>query len=270
MLEPMRTSTNSEFRTNCSGIPRIQAPQRSHLFSAMFPLFLLATAAALLATPFSDAQSPAAPPPVQKAIHHHPRSKPSPSKAAQPQAEPAPVAPAPPAPPRWPVNDKPAQASVIWDSHGLRIEATNSSLKQIMRDVATATGTKVEGLGADERVFGAYGPGLARDVLSQLLQGAGYNVLMIGDQGHGAPRQIVLSSPHAAGDKKQAAADTDTPSDEDEPDAEEPPEQVVPMARPGFGPGGPRTPQQIMQEREMRQQQMQQMQQMQQNTEPPQ
>ena len=60
-------------------------------------------------------------------------------------------------------------------------------------EVSTETGTKVEGMGADQRVYGDYGPGQARDVLSQLLQGSGYNVLLAGDIGQGAPREIVLS-----------------------------------------------------------------------------
>jgi hypothetical protein len=63
--------------------------------------------------------------------------------------------------------------------------ATNSSLQQILSDVSTATGVKVEGTPGDQRVYGSYGPAPARDVLSQLLDGSGYNVLMIGDQGEG-------------------------------------------------------------------------------------
>jgi hypothetical protein len=83
---------------------------------------------------------------------------------------------------------------VVWDSHGLHVEASNSSLEQILKDVSTATGAKLEGFSADQRVFGSYGPGTAREVLSQLLDGSGYNVVLIGDQGEGTPREIVLSS----------------------------------------------------------------------------
>jgi hypothetical protein len=83
---------------------------------------------------------------------------------------------------------------VVWDSHGLSIVAANSSLIQILKDISAATGAKVEGLGVDERIFGTYGPGQARDVISQLLDGSGYNVLMVGDQGEGTPRQIELSN----------------------------------------------------------------------------
>ena len=125
-----------------------------------------------------------------------------------------------------------------------------------MTDVSTATGTQVEGLDKDQRVFGAYGPGPARDVLSQLLQGSGYNVLMIGDQGQGTPRRIVLTSPHL-GSAPQAATPTQE-SDEDPDVEEQQPQQPGMPNRPGFPPGMPgRTPQQ-MQELQQRQQMMQQ------------
>jgi len=165
--------------------------------------------------------------------------------------------------PKWPAFDQPAQASVVWDSHGLSIDATNSSLQQILKDVSTATGVKIDGVTSDQRVFGAYGPGQARDVLSQLLQGSGYNVIMVGDQGQGTPRQILLST-------RQSTA-VSTPqkpnqanNDEDNAEDPEPPEPEQPV-RPAFPPGvPPRTPQQIMQEMHDRQQQIQQNQQNQQ------
>ena len=59
--------------------------------------------------------------------------------------------------------------------------------------------SKVEGLSQDQRVFGSFGPGDPRDVLSQLLEGSGYNVLMLGGQGDGAPEEIVLSIAKPAG-----------------------------------------------------------------------
>ncbi|MGA3046301.1 MAG: hypothetical protein ABSD67_06735 [Terracidiphilus sp.] len=168
--------------------------------------------------------------------------------------------------PKWPVNEKPDQASVVWDSHGLRIDAANSSLKQIMDDVSSATGAKVEGLGTDERVFGSYGPGQAREVLSQLLDGSGYNVLMIGDQGQGTPRQIVFSA-RPSGGPQPAGRSNPTSNDEDNEAEEQPqPPQPDPGMNRGNFPG--RTPQQIeMQQRE--QMRIQQMQQGQQPNQPP-
>jgi hypothetical protein len=79
-------------------------------------------------------------------------------------------------------------------------------------------------MGTDERVFGTYGPGQARDVLSQLLQGSGYNVIMVGDQGQGAPRRIVLSIRPAPGEQP-AAANNPASNDEDI-EAEEPQPQL--------------------------------------------
>ena len=39
--------------------------------------------------------------------------------------------------------------------------------QQILTDVATATGSTVEGLTKDERIFGNFGPASARDVLAR-------------------------------------------------------------------------------------------------------
>ncbi|MGO9229522.1 MAG: hypothetical protein ACLQKA_09975 [Bryobacteraceae bacterium] len=171
---------------------------------------------------------------------------------------PAPVTPPAPELPHWPVKEKPNEASITWDSQGLRIDAANSSLEQILKDVSTATGVKVEGMGSDERIFGSYGPGQARDVLSQLLQGSGYNVLMIGDQGQGTPRQIVLTARNSGGPepaKTNPAITPDEDADVDEPPQQQEPRPGNPPFRPGFAPGGPpRTPQQI-QEMQQRQQQ---------------
>ena len=119
--------------------------------------------------------------------------------SAAPMISPAPpaVTPAPiaePPKPDWPVNDKPVPAKITWDSHGLTIDANNSSLDEIITDVAAATGAKLEGKTGDERIFGTYGPGPARDVITELLDGTAYNVLMAGDQGQGTPREIVISN----------------------------------------------------------------------------
>jgi len=203
-------------------------------------------------TPASTLESTTPP----KTVHHrkHPDvagAQPVPVAVAA-----LPVAPAEPEAPHWPLKEKPSPATITWDSHGLRIEAENSSLAQILDDVAATTGAQVDGMGNDQRIFGAYGPGLTRDVLSQLLQGTGYNVLMVGDQGQGTPRQIVLSSKDGTatpGSSAKSAANDDDDADTDEPQQATPP----PPARPNPVIQS-HNPQQMMQDMQQRQQQMQQ------------
>jgi hypothetical protein len=152
--------------------------------------------------------------------------------------------------PRWPVNQAPTPAAIKWDNQGLQVTAANSSLRQILTEVATRTGARLEGLASDERVFGQYGPGEARDVIAQLLHGSGYNVLLIGDQGQGTPRQIVLSrrsaaagaQPGASNDSQDSEDDTE-PASDDQPEPQPPPPAAQPQRRmpPGAMGPGPRT-----------------------------
>jgi hypothetical protein len=259
-----------------SNEPHVSALRRPSIGARVSFGRALLAAAALLAAPMAvtaqSAQSNAAPTETTARKSTHARSKPSPSHASVPQEQ-TESAQAAPEPPHWPANDSPAKPTVIWDSQGLKIDASNASLHQILNDVSTATGTKVEGFGADERVFGEYGPGQARDILSQLLHGSGYNVLMIGDQGEGTPRQIVLSprktdsSPASTNRPSQDAQDEDVP-EPPEPEEQPPPQPQLINGRPPMPPQGPqgppRTPQQVLQELQQRQQQIQDQQQQQQ------
>jgi hypothetical protein len=247
--------------------PGIYTAPRRHR-AAIFALAALFTgtvgfaAVAPAGVPAQDAATQQPKPAEHKHTHRGAQNEllQEPAVTAQPAA--APVA------PQWPVNESPAKPEVTWDSRGLRIEATNASLHQILNDVSTATGAKVEGMGADERIFGEYGPGETRDVISQLLHGSGYNVLMIGDQGQGTPRQIILSARKEPVNNPAANRQQPDNADEDMPEPQEqeepgPPQQMRPPPMPEGAPGAPRTPQQMLQELQQRQQQMQQMQQMQ-------
>jgi hypothetical protein len=197
----------------------------------------------------TPAQTPTVPAPARAPVHH--RKKPSAAKPAA-QSAPAPlsvvqaapilvpcpigspapaVSPAGPCIPNWPANNKPAEASIVWDSHGLFIQASNSSLDQILNDVSLKTGAKVEGMGADERVFGTYGPGAVRDVLTELLEGSGYNILLVGDLGQGTPRRIVLSGrPRGPAQPSGQSAPADS-EDQGQMMAPEPP-QTGPSSQP--------------------------------------
>jgi hypothetical protein len=153
---------------------------------------------------------------------------------------------------------------VVYDSRGLMVVASNSSLAQILKEVSIDTGAKLEGMGADpgtmdQRIYGTYGPGPARDVLKQLLDGSGYNVLLIGDRGQGTPRRIVLSPqsgsaiPTTAHNTAPQPSEDDNDSDQSPPEAEQ--EQPPPQPVQNGSPVPVRTPQQMIQERDRLQQQ---------------
>lgn len=241
---------------------RVIMPAKSSI--SRLTLFCAATLLCV-AGPFSAAVQQPSAAQAHPAVIRHTRRVRKPVSQAHPQPTPAAVTtPAPPPAPKmpdWPANDRPSPASVTWNSQGLRIDASNSSLNQILNEVSTVTGAKIHGLAGDQRIFGAFGPGAARDVISQLLDGSGYNVLMIGDQGHGTPREIVLSAqpngPAPPPNPSQAFANDDSGDSQD--DQPQPP---APSVRNGFNqPGAPRTPQQIIQEMQQRQRQIEQMQQ---------
>jgi len=230
---------------------------------AIFATLAASAIAAALAAPLPIAAQPSPlatqPAPAHRqAIHRAHPAKPSPSTLL---AAPAPAPPPAPKPPDWPVNDPPAQANVVWDSHGLSIQAANSSLDQILKDISTETGAKVEGFSKDQRIFGSYGPGPTREVLSELLDGSGYNLLMVGGRTADDPLQVVLSvrpSGPAPPLAPSAQADADNDIAPDEPEVQQPQPPVPFPARMENNPAQqPRTPQQIMQEMQQRQQQVQ-------------
>ena len=165
--------------------------------------------------------------------------------------------------PNWPANDQPSDAIVTWDSQGLRVVAVNSSLTQILKAIATQTGATLEGSNTDERIFGVYGPGPARDVICQLLDGSGYNVLLVGELGQGTPRQIILTARTAASSQPgkvnspSAAEGQDTEAGQ-EAQQPEPPPQGSPAGSRGQVRQDPqdRREQQLLMQLKMMQQQL--------------
>ncbi len=227
--------------------PRIGFPHQPFAILSAAVVLLLAGTALRAQAPATQGPTPASGAP-QKPAYIPNRPSPAHPAAEPASAVPASVTPSAPQAPKWPAFEHPVPASVVWDSHGLSIDAANSSLQEILKDVSAATGVKVDGLTADQRVFGIYGPGRAGDVLSQLLQGSGYNVIMIGDQGQGAPREIRLSA-RQAGNAQSAARANPSANDEDNEADEQPAAQEPEPVRPGFPVGGaPRVPEMRRQE----------------------
>lgn len=140
------------------------------------------------------------------------------------------------------------------------MNANNSSLSQILKDLSTSSGMTIDGFDKDQRVFGIYGPGDPREILSELLDGAGYNFLMVGETDAGVPREILLTArTNAPLSPPQPSMGSHTDED-DEPMNATPPEDVTPPPpTPTPAPDNhPRTPQEMLQElQRMRQQQQQ-------------
>jgi hypothetical protein len=158
-----------------------------------------------------------------------PRQASSPAAAAQPATPSTPVA-ADVAPS---LLQQPAQdAKIVFDQNRLSIHADNSSLAGILRQVASSSGMKIEGLSGDERVFGTFGPGAPRDVIAELLDGTAYNVALIGDLDNGAPRELLLTptSHGAAAPAPAPQANSDDANDQESQDVPPQPPPEVPQS----------------------------------------
>jgi hypothetical protein len=93
-----------------------------------------------------------------------------------------------------PMEQPPQPATITLSGGKLAVKADNSSLTQILDQLGKSSGMTISGLSRDQRVFGDYGPGDPSQILSELLEGTGYNVLMTGLTREGTPRNLVLST----------------------------------------------------------------------------
>ena len=101
-------------------------------------------------------------------------------KAKAPQLAPLPSG------PTGPVQPIPLDAiaavppQVSYENDQLTINAPNSTLADILRAVRKQTGAEIEVPSAPERVVTRLGPGPARDVVAQLLNGSRFNYVLLG------------------------------------------------------------------------------------------
>ena len=139
-----------------------------------------------------------------------------------------------------PAASKPAHAARVAYSGGtLEVTADNSSLNQILRDVARQTGMKITGGVNDERVYGKYGPARPALVLESLLDGTGSN-MVLKETSAAAPEELILSprqggptppNPTAAGFRDGTLA-SEAASDQSDSSAQ--PVPAAPAPTPGF------------------------------------
>ncbi len=203
-------------------------------------------------------------------------------KVKKPQ--PPPLPPPLPSGPQGPVPQVPLDAiapvapQVTYQDGLLTIVAPNSTLADILRGVRKHTSAEIEiPATASERVVTRLGPGPAREVMAELLNGSRFNYILLGSpEDANALVRVVLvakTGPDTPADAKKgnagespaadapdadaapddAAAD-DAPADQGTAEAEQP--AAAPADQPET-----KTPQQLMQEMQQRQLQLQQQQQ---------
>lgn len=187
--------------------------------------------------------------------------------------------------PQTPAQMPPQRAQVTYSDGQLAVQANNSSLNQILRQIEHETGIKVTGGVAEERVFGKYGPGSTDSVLNALLDGTESNMLLV-QRDTSSPGELILTPRHGGPTPPNPNAES---FDEDQDDAADhsrpaPPQQLHPpyprpipeqppaTAAPGSAPttsgtgnggstqspNGVKTPQQIYEQLQRMQQQQQQ------------
>lgn len=128
---------------------------------------------------------------------------------------------------RSPPSIKAPQAAAITLNAGLlTVSASDSDLRSIFQMISQESGMIIEGQVSDTRVFGIYGPKPPQIVLTELLDGLGYNILMVGVSDRGMPNRLVLT--HRTGGPSPPTPDSaasgkppgNTPSPASQPDGE--------------------------------------------------
>ena len=89
----------------------------------------------------------------------------------------------------------PRPAQVTYANGEITVAASNSSLNQILRDIARETGMKITGGVTDERVFGQYGPATPSKILGELLDGTESNMLLL-QATAATPAELILTPRH--------------------------------------------------------------------------
>jgi hypothetical protein len=154
--------------------------------------------ALLLATGLCLAVGPAwaqtaAPTSATPGTSAHPQRAHARGKKAAPAAETPQPAPPPPTPEQMP----PTAPRVTYQNGLLTIDATNSTLSQVLRSVQAQTGASVEmpASAANERVMMQLGPGRPRDVLNTLLNGSKFNYIILGmTENPGGVQKVILTT----------------------------------------------------------------------------
>ena len=221
------------------------------------------------------------------------QSKPQVHKKSSKKKQPEPPPPLPSGPTGRPVQQMPLDTmaavppQVTYQNNQLTIVAPNSTLADILRAVRKQTGADIEVPAAPERVVTHLGPGPAREIVAELLNGSRFNYVLLGSPSdESALTRVVLvaksgpqeitpvpnpvaagSSPPpnpAAGQPEPEAAEpeaeeqaADDNGNADDNNADQQPAEAE-QTQPADQQNGVKTPQQMLQEMQQRQMQLQQ------------
>ena len=223
---------------------------------------------------------------AQTATPHRVKAK---AKAKKPELPPLPSGPTGPVQPMPLDTIGAVPPQVTFQNNELTIVAPNSTLADILRAVRKSTGAEIEVPSAPERVVTHLGPGPARSIVAQLLNGSRFNYVLLGSpQDETALTRVVLvaksgadtivpnpaaqapqpgvaqanpvpqpeaqeTPPPDVNDAEQPPAEDNTAGDEN---AEQPPAETADQQG---DPNQPpvKTPQQMLQEMQQRQMQLQ-------------
>lgn len=216
------------------------------------------------------------------------------SAATQSHHKKKPKAPPPPLPsgPTGPVQQIPLDSiaavppQVTFHDNQLTIVAQNSTLADILRAVRKQTGAEIDVPSAPDRVVTNLGPGPAREVLADLLNGSRFNYVLLGAPGNEAmltrvvlvqkqvtqqpavaanaqepqPGNAQQPTPEDQAQANDADAQDDSASDDSSAEQQATPEQEQqqPTAQDQQQQQNVKTPQQMLQEMQQRQLMMQQ------------
>src|ERR1700721_120016 len=98
---------------------------------------------------------------------------------------------------------------VEFRNHQLRIDADNATLRDTLKAISARTGAEMQfpAVELGERIFVHLGPGSARDVITQLLNGSQFNYVILSfDSDPGGITRLILSRASSAGERASSDA----------------------------------------------------------------
>lgn len=114
------------------------------------------------------------------------------------------------------------RAQIRYNAGLLTVDAKNSSLNGILREIGRQTGMKITGGVQEDRVFGVYGPAAPAEILATLLDGTGSNMLLVQSRDQ-APTELILSPRHGGVTPPNSDAGQGQEADAQSPAYTEPP-----------------------------------------------